>query len=346
MNIETVINDPFNTGAEPNAARSPARRVESFRPLKDGEDGLFQQSWYPICESGEVIREKVASFPFLDGRVVVFRGADNVARVLSAYCPHFGADLGKGMVIGNHVQCPWHKFEFDGAGFCRKTGSGDPPPPTARLFAFPTEERYGLIWAFNGEKPLFELPSFPADKTDLVWKTSKFVEFGMEPWLVTAAIADFSHFEILHDVVFESPTPWETLKWHEYGFTHLMRGDRRGERLHSDSAVWGTTILMSSGEYRGRWFGFMGGVGLPEPGKSMPYSVLAAERMGDEQETLNFLAEVDAFNVGIGTEDLPISRTLHFRVGTLTKQDAPMHTYFTKYMRNYPRAHPAAGLLS
>ena len=37
-------------------------------------------------------------------------------------------------------------------------GPGDPPPPAARLFRFPTAERYGLIWAFNGEQPLFEIP--------------------------------------------------------------------------------------------------------------------------------------------------------------------------------------------
>ena len=37
-----------------------------------GADGLFSQSWFPLCLSDDVPRDSVKGFSFLDGRVVVF----------------------------------------------------------------------------------------------------------------------------------------------------------------------------------------------------------------------------------------------------------------------------------
>lgn len=347
MDIETGVAARIGnegTGSAP-ASRNRPRRIESLVMPKDGEDGLFHQSWYPICLSSEVTRGRAASFPFLDGRVAVYRGQDNIARVVSGYCPHFGADLGNGHVVDNNIQCPWHKFEFDGAGFCRKTGTGDAPPPTARLFAFPTKEQYGLIWAFNGEEPLFDLP-FPAATADIIWRTSAFVDFETEPWLANAAVIDFSHFQTLHNFAFNAPMPWDTMQWDRFSCKFTMDAVRDGVRVVQHTELWGTTLMMSTGTFDGRWFGFFGASGLPSPGRSKVFVIHAAERRGDEEEALNFLAEAEAFNVEIGSEDLPISRSLRFRVGTLTKSDAPLHKYFAEYLKDYPRAHPAAGLLS
>ena len=40
----------------------------------EGENGLFSQSWFPICLSSEVQSGQILGSDFLDGRVVVFRG--------------------------------------------------------------------------------------------------------------------------------------------------------------------------------------------------------------------------------------------------------------------------------
>ena len=78
----------------------------------EGQDGLFTESWFPVCMSSELSVGRVIGRSFLDGRVAIFRGEDGVARVFSAYCPHLGADLAAGKVVGNRIQCGFHLWEL------------------------------------------------------------------------------------------------------------------------------------------------------------------------------------------------------------------------------------------
>lgn len=324
---------------------APPRRIETVVLPNEGDDGLFTQTWYPICLSEEIPDGGARSYPFLGGRVVAYRGEDGVARVMSGFCPHIGADLGDARVIGNGLQCPWHKFEFDQGGFCRKTGIGDPPPRSARLYAFPTEEKFGLIWAFNGDKPLFDIPGFP-DKTDLVYITRGYpVDFGIEPWKMLGQVPDINHFATLHNLTFLDPQPWDTVEWGPFSMGYEINALRDGIPLRIRQEIWGTNILLIHGEVFGRWYGWLAPAALPELGKNKPFSVLVAERQGDEREALRFIDEVEAFNIMLAQEDTPITQRMSFRVGALTRSDRELHRYYHDYVRNYPRAVPAGGLL-
>lgn len=322
------------------------RRIETVILPNEGDDGLYTQTWYPICASEEIPVGTARSFQFLGGRVVAYRGQDGIARVMSGYCPHIGADLGDAAVIDNGLQCPWHKFEFDMAGFCVKTGVGDPAPRSARLFAFPTEDKFGLIWAFNGDAPLFDIPGFPADKPDLVFVTKGHpVDFGIEPWRMLGQTPDISHFATLHNIVFADPQPWDTVKWGPFSFSYDIVGERDGIPVKFHQEIWGTNILLIYGEVFGRWYGWLAPAALPEPGRNQAFSVLAAERFGDEEAALRFIDDVEAFNIMLAHEDIPITQRMSFRVGTLTKSDRELHRYYHDYVRNYPRTVPAGGLL-
>ena len=46
--------------------------------------------------------------------LVVFRTRSGEARVLDGVCPHLGADLAQGAVQGDDIQCPFHKWLFNG----------------------------------------------------------------------------------------------------------------------------------------------------------------------------------------------------------------------------------------
>ena len=63
--------------------------------------------------------------------MIVFRGEDGKARVLSAYCLHMGANLANGEVIGSEIRCPFHHWDYDCTGQCVRTGVGDKPPGRA-----------------------------------------------------------------------------------------------------------------------------------------------------------------------------------------------------------------------
>ena len=44
---------------------------------------------------------------------------------------------------------------------CVQIPTGDKNPPAAKIFSYPVAEAWGLIWAFNGETPLFAVPRIP-----------------------------------------------------------------------------------------------------------------------------------------------------------------------------------------
>ena len=155
--VHTTV-DSSATGTD-DADLAPVRRLENPVPA-EGAAGLFSQSWFPLCRSDQLAAGQVRGENFLDGKVVVYREQDGIARVVSAYCPHVGADLSLGCVVGNRLRCAFHHWEYDARGVCVRTAIGDPAPASARLFSFPTREHYGVVWAFNGVRPLWDLPAF------------------------------------------------------------------------------------------------------------------------------------------------------------------------------------------
>ncbi|NIP67884.1 MAG: Rieske 2Fe-2S domain-containing protein, partial [Planctomycetales bacterium] len=81
---------------------------------------------------------------------VVFRDSAGQAHCLSDTCVHRGAALSGGKRRGDCVQCPYHGWQFDAEGRCRSIpslGPGHKVPPRARIDAYPTVERYGLVFA-------------------------------------------------------------------------------------------------------------------------------------------------------------------------------------------------------
>ena len=49
-----------------------------------------------------------------------------------------GANLAGGKVVGNHVQCPFHHWEYNGEGTCARIPYTDAPiPEAAKVKAWP-----------------------------------------------------------------------------------------------------------------------------------------------------------------------------------------------------------------
>lgn len=48
-----------------------------------------------------------------DGRIFAVYNVDGTFHVLDGICPHAGGPLGKGMLQGCVVTCPWHGWQFD-----------------------------------------------------------------------------------------------------------------------------------------------------------------------------------------------------------------------------------------
>ena len=332
----------------PSATHTTRRRVLGKPIPAEGEDGLFSQSWFPLCLSSEVPQGKILGVDFLDGRVIIFRGEGGTPQVLSAYCPHVGADLSVGDVVGNTVRCAFHHWQYDQDGVCVKTGIGDPPPPGACLFKFPTAEKHGLVWAFNGEDPLFDIPDFPYTDDELAVKIKAFdAILPVDPWVICCNTPDIQHIKALHNITFDQEDPDEEIEWTAHSMLYDFKGRHaNGEPIEYRVGIFGTSIFYQSSTINGRWFGFIAPFALPRPGQMKTYFIIAARKAdSDEASTQAFLQSVMDLEKKVVMEDVPIMQGIHFKPGTLTRSDKAL-AKFLQYLRNYPRAHPSAEFIS
>ncbi|HEX9773273.1 MAG TPA: Rieske 2Fe-2S domain-containing protein [Steroidobacteraceae bacterium] len=316
----------------------------------EGDDGLFRQTWYALCRASDVPLGGVTGRPFLDGRVAIYRGFDGRAQVVSAYCPHIGADLRLGAVVGNSLRCGFHQWEFGRDGRCLRTGIGDPPPPTARLFTFPTVERYGVIWAFNGEEPLFDLvdPSRPWD--DLLYQVAAPFELDNDPWVVCSNTPDWAHFATVHRFDFPREGQNESLSFEPWGVrrhfsARLEHG--QGPEVTFDVTVRGTGLVLVEGVIGGKWFGVAACMGLPRPRKTDFFVVTMIDRTAEPtlESAKAVLTEYSAIADRMGAEDSPIWNAMRFKPGALTKSDKAL-AHYLEALRRFPRAHPSAEFIN
>lgn len=188
----TKASSPVPLGRIPNEARS-------WRPTAD-QFPAYPASWYVFCQSAQ-IGAKPYSKPFLGGRMVAYRPKRGAAIVaMNADCAHLGSDLGAGCVVDDGIRCPFHDWEYGPDGLCRKIPAQRTIPGFARQLCYPAEERNGLVFVFNGERPLFPLPYFSGRSPDELIRARPFGTVLDCPWYVSGANAfDLQHFRAAHD---------------------------------------------------------------------------------------------------------------------------------------------------
>lgn len=129
--------------------------------------GWFQVGWSHELEPGEV--KALQNF---GEHLVMWRGGSGEVFVQDAHCPHLGAHRGiRGTVAGDDIRCPWHGWEFNGAGANTKVPYGDEGcKPNLRVRVYPVVEWYGMIavwFSADGRGPDWQLPVLEdADQAD------------------------------------------------------------------------------------------------------------------------------------------------------------------------------------
>jgi nitrite reductase/ring-hydroxylating ferredoxin subunit len=317
----------------------------------EGDGGVYSQTWWPMCRSSDLAPGEVIGREFLDGKVAIFRGTGGLPSVVSTYCPHNGADLSIGKVCGDVLQCRFHRWDFAADGRCVRVGSGDKVPPNARVFKYPTVERYGLIWAFNGESPLFDLPPLSGPDEDFVFHPEiPIMDFGADPWVFMCNTLDFNHLRCVHNIEFAHADPVDQVRWNEYGYRYNLKGrvtDTQAD-LDLELGITGTNIFQQSGSVFGHHYGHLFPTGLPRAGMMRGYFLVYTRKSdGTPEDDARVKAALDfgmQFEMNIVREDLDILSTIRFTRGMLTKSDAGL-SQFLDYLARYPRAHPGADFI-
>ena len=111
------------------------------------------------------------------------------------------ADLSIGQCVDRQIRCVDHHWRFDGAGNCVDIPASDRIPPGAKLFSYPAAEASGLVWAFNGETPLFGVPRIPGIvEHDLAFEARLRGIGQVPPWVSTSNGVDFQQLRTLHNL--------------------------------------------------------------------------------------------------------------------------------------------------
>ncbi len=130
---------------------------------KDDVDDVLQRGlrnlWYPICPSSFVKQEPV-SLRRLGRKLVFWRDVDGTPYALEDHCPHRGAPLSRGVVLGDRIQCGYHGVHVRRDGVVTSV----PGSPGCKLEgsrgarSFHVREAAGVLFLYNSAENVDEPP--------------------------------------------------------------------------------------------------------------------------------------------------------------------------------------------
>ena len=157
---------------------------------------MYINFWY-AAELSSRLQDQPIKVRMLSHDFVLFRDSEGKAHCLSDTCVHRGAALSGGKVKDGCMQCPYHGWRFQGDGKCVRIpslGPGAKVPPRARVDAYPTQEKYGLVFVFLGDLAEADRPSimdipewgqegWRGEPLDYYWEANyeRAVENGLDP---------------------------------------------------------------------------------------------------------------------------------------------------------------------
>jgi hypothetical protein len=144
---------------------------------------------------------------------------------VDAHCPHLGAHLGYGAIVGDDIQCPFHGWQFDTAGKNTVIPFCDRPNSTVRLNHWTIAEQDGVILVWYDalrREPMWVWPSMPelADNDGYHPPTRHFAGIRkILPQQMFENGPDSIHFPFVHG----AGQPAEITEWTEdYPFLHCV----------------------------------------------------------------------------------------------------------------------------
>lgn len=134
--------------------------------------GLLGQ-WYPVAKSNEVTRHRPLGVVALGQNLVLWRDPNGKAKCVEDYCPHRGARLSRGEVVGENVACRYHGIKVDGNGCIASVPAMPNCPLEGRkaVAAYTVSELYDAVFVYfpSAEAPVAPPLTAPAEFSDPAW---------------------------------------------------------------------------------------------------------------------------------------------------------------------------------
>lgn len=116
---------------------------------------MIPNQWYVVMDSSQV-KNRPVGVTRLGEALVFWRDSISKVSCLRDSCVHRGAQLSKGEVTNDHLQCPFHGLEYEASGRVTKipaNGKNSPVPERFSIHSYPTYEAHDFIWIWWGESP-------------------------------------------------------------------------------------------------------------------------------------------------------------------------------------------------
>jgi phenylpropionate dioxygenase-like ring-hydroxylating dioxygenase large terminal subunit len=158
--------------------------------------------WHPVAGLDELGESSTGPLPvrLLGQDIVLWRHAGGIGGI-SAFddrCPHRGARLSLGRIVGGQLQCAYHGWCFDGEGACRRIPAlpGFVPPAGHGARPWQVALAHGLVWLAREphEAAPPALPGLPARRV----VCGPYTVETSAPRLIENFL-DTSHFAFVHE---------------------------------------------------------------------------------------------------------------------------------------------------
>ena len=298
--------------------------------------------WYAVATSSEVPSDGPIGRPFLNGRVAVYRRASGEPVVLTSRCPHMGADLAVGEVVGDDLRCAYHHFRFAQDGRCTSIPSAGPIPKAARVHSYPCVERFGLVWAYNGEHPLFgpaEVRDYAED--DLIVASRKTNVFGFAPWLTIGNTFDIMHLRHVHGFRFDfDPRGVRYVDDHHIELEYLFESAELG-KFEQRIRVTGTNAVSYVTAADTTTIGLFTSTPIGTSAQTFYVAGVPKDPGVAPAELTRRLAEQVALGDALLADDARTLQGIDFQVGALVEDDQAMARYM-RWVSAFPTTRAAA----
>jgi nitrite reductase/ring-hydroxylating ferredoxin subunit len=211
-----------------------------------------------VCRSRDVGIGRIVPWSLLGAPFVLYRGQSGRVIAFEAHCPHMGAHLAQGDVIGDRLRCAMHHWVLDASGACRGPGGACLPHIT-----YPVVEQYGGVFMYADARGAFPLPVIPDDDQSLhiVIGEPEAVETSW-PGIMANAF-DTEHILAVHHRALLEPPAITQLGAHGIELRYASRVTGRGasdramkwlsnDRILVTIRCWGGTVMTVRSEVGSR----------------------------------------------------------------------------------------------
>lgn len=192
----------------------------------------FRRYWIPFALARELPERDGAPVrvEILGEKLLAFRDSAGRVGLIEGKCPHRGADLYWGRNEECGLRCVFHGFKFDVEGNCVDMPimvETDALRARAKILAYPTLERGGLLWAYMG--PAERKPAPPDLEFMVVPDSHAYVSKKLQECNWAQAVEgalDTAHFSFLHNVITTDEAEAKALMRGAAIATQLVANDR------------------------------------------------------------------------------------------------------------------------